>query len=216
MAFLEVLKYPDPRLKVKAAAVDNIDSAGGIDSDLLTLIGDMRDTMYADKGIGLAAVQVGVAKRLILLDVPDDDDEETPADPAERKERKVGENFMALVNPEIVKSSGQMKFEEGCLSVPGFTAEVKRAEQVTVKALDVTGMVRGDAEGVAGGTGSGGTEPKLVEIEADGLLAVALQHEIDHLDGILFIDRLSRLKRDIIKRKLKKVYQEALDKAQGA
>ncbi len=210
MAFMEVLKYPDPRLKVKAEAIDE---AGGIDDGFRTFLGDMRDTMYADKGIGLAATQVGVAKRVIVLDVPDEEEEgETPADPAERTVRRRGENFMALVNPEIISSSGHTKLEEGCLSVPGYTAEVKRAERVTVRALDVTGAMDGAGEKVA----SKIVEPGVVEIEADGLLAIALQHEIDHIDGILFIDRLSRLKRDIIKRKLKKAYQASLDEAQGA
>ena len=196
MAFLEILKYPDPGLRVKAEPVDRIDA------DLRTLIGDMRDTMYVDKGVGLAAVQVGVAKRLIVLDVPDEDEEEehgeTPADPSMRRERGRGENFMALVNPEIVESSGEMKYEEGCLSVPDVTAEVKRASSVTVKAVDVTSMADG-------GEGDG----EEVLIEAEGLLAVVFQHEIDHLDGILFIDRLSRLRRDIIKRRLRKAHAAA-------
>ncbi|MFQ5736370.1 MAG: peptide deformylase [Thermodesulfobacteriota bacterium] len=168
MPFKTVLKYPDPFLKTKAEPVEEFDA--GTEQ----LITDMIDTMYAAKGIGLAAVQIGVARRVIVLDVPGDDEEK----------RERGDNLMALVNPEIVSSDGTMVYEEGCLSVPGFTADVTRAARVVVRALDRNG--------------------RPVEIRAEGLHAVALQHEIDHLDGILFIDRLSRLKREIIKRKIKK------------
>lgn len=168
MALLEILKYPDPFLKTRASKVASVDSS------VKKLISDMVETMYHAKGIGLAAVQVGVDKRVVVLDVPDDDD----------RERHKGKNLVTLVNPEITSSAGETKYEEGCLSVPGITADVIRASEVTVKALDGEG--------------------KPVEINATGLFAIALQHELDHLDGVLFIDRLSRLKREMIKRKLKK------------
>lgn len=171
MAILEILKYPDPFLKTKASEVKSVDPS------VKTLIADMIETMYHAKGIGLAAVQVGVGKRIIVLDVPDENVEE----------RQKGKNLVALVNPRIIKTGGETKYEEGCLSVPGITADVVRASEVTVNALD--------------------REGRPVEIEASGLFAIALQHEIDHLDGVLFIDRLSRLKREIVKRKLKKAFE---------
>ncbi len=176
MSLLTILKFPDPFLKTKAEPVEKVDAEIG------KLISDMIDTMYGARGIGLAAVQVGVAKRVVVLDVPDDDEEK----------RERGRNLMALINPEIISSEGEMVYEEGCLSVPGFTADVTRAEKVVVKALD--------------------REGRPVELEAEGLPAIAIQHEIDHLDGTLFIDRLSRIKREIIKRKIKKAL-EAEEKA---
>ncbi|MBI5903037.1 MAG: peptide deformylase [Deltaproteobacteria bacterium] len=172
MALLNILKYPDPFLKTKAAPVQSIDL------EVNKLISDMVETMALARGIGLAATQVGVGKRVVVLDVPGDNDEE-------RRER--GKNLIVLVNPEIVGSSGSITYDEGCLSVPGVTAEVERFSNVTVKALDREGA--------------------LFEIKAEGLFAIAMQHEIDHLDGILFIDRLSRLKRELIKRKYKKAME---------
>ena len=133
------------------------------------LIQNMIETMYAAPGIGLAAPQVGVSRRIIVLDL----DHENP-----------GANVIKLVNPVIREAGGEVVFEEGCLSVVDFTAEVKRAERVAVSGYDENG--------------------DDVDIEADGLLAVALQHEIDHIDGKLFIDRISRLKRDLYVRKLRK------------
>jgi len=168
MAIREVLAYPEPVLAEKAEPVEEVDSG------IKELIADMIETMYGARGIGLAANQVGVAKRVIVLDVPDFDDEESAR----------GDNLVALVNPEIKEAGGTTKYEEGCLSVPGVTADVVRSERVTVAGLDGEG--------------------NPVEINAEGLFAIALQHEIDHLDGVLFIDRLSRLKRDLIKRKLRK------------
>ena len=138
----------------------------------------MLETMREAGGIGLAAPQVGIGKRLIVLEVPEfaEEDEE------EREPKK--KILFKLVNPEIVSSEGEQKYEEGCLSVPGVTAEVKRAATVIVRATDENG--------------------KAIEINTHGLLAVALQHEIDHLDGILFIDRLSRLKREFVVRRYKR------------
>jgi peptide deformylase len=166
MSILEILKYPDPFLRTTAEEVE------AVDDGVRGLIDNMTATMYAASGIGLAAVQVGVAKRVVVLDVPSGDDHER------------GQNLVALVNPRITSSAGTNRYEEGCLSVPGITADVTRAETVTVESLDCDG--------------------REIVIEASGLFATALQHELDHLDGILFIDRLSRLKRDLVKRRLKK------------
>mgnify|MGYP001614474977 CR=1 FL=1 len=166
MFILDILKYPDPLLKTKAKPVTKVDD------ETKKLIGDMIETMYAARGIGLAATQVGMNKRVAVLDVPDCEDYQK------------GKNLLAIINPEIVSYEGEIKYEEGCLSIPGFTAEVKRFSSVVVTALDKDG--------------------NALEIDAEGLLAIALQHEIDHLNGMLFIDRLSKLKREMIKRKIKK------------
>ncbi|HEX9442933.1 MAG TPA: peptide deformylase, partial [Candidatus Binatia bacterium] len=144
-----------------------------VTADTLRLIGDMVDTMYAAPGIGLAAPQVGVSQRIIVLDT----DHENP-----------GKNLLKLVNPEIRRAEGEVKWEEGCLSVVDFTVEIKRAAAVTLVALD--------------------EKEKEISIDAEGLLAVAFQHEIDHLDGKLILDRVSRLKRDLYARRLKKMARE--------
>lgn len=177
MPILEILTYPDPFLKTKAARLSRVDDS------VRTLIGNMIDAMYGARGIGLAATQVGADARVIVLDVPDARSEED--EPYRR-----GKNLVALINPEIIASSGVIIYEEGCLSLPGETADVERAVNVSVKAIDKN------------------NDP--VEISAEGLFAIALQHEIDHLDGILFIDRISRLKREFIKRRLKKAKAAAL------
>jgi len=163
MALRKILTYPAPELKEVAKPVANID--GTIDQ----LVTDMIETMYAAPGVGLAAIQVGVPERVIVLDV----DHDAP-----------GTHLVKLVNPVIVEKEGKIVWEEGCLSVVDYTAEVTRAERVLVKGWTL--------------------DQQEIEIEADDLLAVALQHEIDHLEGKLFIDRLSRLKRDLYKRKVKK------------
>ena len=144
-----ILVYPDPFLARAAAPVASVDAR------VRSLIGDMFETMYAAEGVGLAATQVGVGKRVIVVDVSPVDGKIPP---------------MALVNPEIVWREGSVTCEEGCLSVPGVQGEVVRAEVVLVRALDGEG--------------------KRVEVRADGILSRALQHEIDHLDGVLFIDRI--------------------------
>ena len=161
MAILNVLEFPDPRLRTKAAPVGQVDDA------LRRLIDDMFETMYAAPGIGLAATQVDVHKRLLVADVS-----------AEKNEPHV------LINPEILEREGEIVTEEGCLSVPGFYAEVKRAERVRVRYLNR----EGDAE----------------ERELEGLLAVCVQHEMDHLDGKLFVDYLSEAKRQRIRKRLLK------------
>ena len=164
MASLEILKYPDAALKKVSLLIKTISG------EIVRLIEDMVAIMHAAPGVGLAVPQVGVLQRIIVIDL----DYEDP-----------GKNLIKLVNPEILHAEGEIVWEEGCLSVIDFTAEVKRAERVEVVGLD-------DKE-------------KEVRIDADGLLSVALQHEIDHLDGKLFIDRISRLKRDLYTRRLKKM-----------
>ena len=175
MALLEILKYPDPRLSKMARPVSNVTDA------TVQLISDMLETMYAAPGVGLAATQVGVLQRIVVLDV----DHENPRT-----------NVYKLVNPFITHSEGQLVWEEGCLSVVDFTAEVRRAEHVQVVALDEHGKER--------------------RIEAEGLLAVALQHEIDHLDGKLFIDRISRLKRDLYTRRRRKMLRTGIEPSESA
>lgn len=183
MALLNILKYPDPFLAVKAAKVESVDDG------IKTLIADMTETMYHARGIGLAATQVGMPKMVAVLDVPD---EEPPHLEGEVKETayKRGKNLIALINPEILVMDGSIKFEEGCLSLPGETAEVERATHIKARALNQKGQ--------------------SIEFEASGLFAIAVQHEIDHLNGILFIDHLSRLKREFIKRRLKKAHEAAV------
>jgi peptide deformylase len=161
MAKLTILEFPDPRLRTRAAPVTVFDAALG------RLIDDMFDTMYAAPGIGLAATQVNVHRRLLVLDVSDD--QSAP---------------MVFINPEIVESEGSQVYQEGCLSVPGIYADVKRADRVRVRAKDRQG--------------------ETFEIDADGLLAVCIQHEMDHLAGKLFVDYLSPLKREMVRKRLEK------------
>jgi peptide deformylase len=161
MALLQILEFPDPRLRNRAQPVSQVDAA------LRTLIDDMFETMYAAPGIGLAATQVNVAKRVLVIDLSEQHDQP-----------------LALINPEILERAGVEETEEGCLSVPGYFDKVTRAETIRVRALDRDG--------------------KQIEFDADGLLAVCIQHEIDHLDGKLFVDYLSELKRTRIRKKLEK------------
>ena len=169
MAILDVLQFPDPRLRRRSEPVEKITD------ELRQLAADMLETMYDEPGIGLAAPQVGQSIRLIVVDT--DWTEEN----AERKP-------CVFVNPEIVERSGEITWNEGCLSVPDLTAEVERAEHVVLRALDLEGR-------------------EVVET-ASGLRAVCFQHELDHLDGVLFIDRISRLKRNLYIGKRKKALQE--------
>jgi len=161
MAKLKILEFPDPRLRMKAVPVEVVDDA------LRSLIDDMFETMYAAPGIGLAATQVDVHRRLLVADVSVDKD--APH---------------VLVNPEILEKDGVTVTDEGCLSVPGYFEEVERAEHIRVRFQDRDGIER--------------------EMEANGLLAVCIQHEIDHLDGKLFVDYLSEAKRQRIRKKLEK------------
>jgi peptide deformylase len=167
-----IYKYPDEVLKHAAVPVRTIDGK------LAAFLDEMASTMYAAPGVGLAAPQVGLSERAIVLD----------CDSAEERTEHRGRGLLKLINPEILAAEGSLVWEEGCLSVVDFTAEVKRAARVLVRAFT--------------------PDEKEVRIEAAGLLSVALQHEIDHLDGKLFIDRISRLKRDLYKRKIKKVLRE--------
>lgn len=172
MAIRRILTFPEPSLRETAAAVENIDG------HLVGSIDDMVQTMYAAPGIGLAAPQIGLDHRVIVVDCMHDEDEGI--------ER--GKHLLRIINPEIAESEGESAFEEGCLSVVDFRAEVKRAARVLVRGWD--------------------TEQREIAIEADGLLAVVLQHEIDHLEGRLFIDHLSRLKRDMYVRRVKKALRD--------
>ncbi len=167
MAILDVLHFPDTRLRKKAAPVKTVDE------DIKTLARDMLETMYAENGIGLAATQVNVQKRVVVIDLSAD--KTSPA---------------VLINPEILSASGSEEMQEGCLSVPDVYETVQRAEQIAFRYLNL------DAE--------------TIEMEADGLLAVCIQHEIDHLNGRLFIDYLSPLKRKRISKKLEK--QERMER----
>ncbi len=180
MAIRRILTFPEPFLRGIARPVENITG------ETAKIVEDMAHTMYAAPGIGLAAPQIGLDQRIIVLDVGDDDEEP-------QKER--GKNLIHLVNPVIVESEGETTFEEGCLSVIDFRAEVPRAARVLVKGWDL--------------------DQRELAIEADGLLAVALQHEIDHLDGKLFIDRLSRLKRELYVKRVKKALREGRPIASG-
>ena len=164
MSVLTILEFPDDRLRKKAAAVKTVDDA------IRQLTDDMLETMYESRGVGLAATQVNVHQRVIVIDVSED--KNAP---------------LCLINPEIISKDGVEESEEGCLSVPGFFEKVKRAEHIKVKALDRDGQA--------------------FEFDARDLLAVCVQHEMDHLDGKLFVDYLSPLKRQRIKKKLEKAHK---------
>ena len=161
MALLPILRYPDPRLHKKATSVSQVDDS------VRKLIADMAETMYEAPGIGLAATQVDVHKRVIVIDVSEDKS-----------------TLLAFINPEILERSGEQACEEGCLSVPGIYEKVTRSERVKVRALDLQG--------------------KPFTLQAEGLLAVCVQHEIDHLEGKVFVEHLSQLKQGRIKAKLAK------------
>jgi peptide deformylase len=161
MTKLAILEYPDPRLRTTAAPIAAVDDA------VRQLADDMLETMYAAKGVGLAASQVDVHRRLLVLDVSETRDQP-----------------LVLINPEIVAAEGRAPGEEGCLSLPGIYDKLERALRIKVRALDRNGV--------------------SIELEADGMLAVCIQHEMDHLEGKLFVDYLSELKRQLIRRRLQK------------
>ena len=167
MAILPILQYPDERLHKVAKKVERVTP------EILQLIGDMAETMYAAPGVGLAATQVDVHQRIIVIDVSEEHDD-----------------LMVFINPELLASEGESKYEEGCLSVPGIYDKVVRAEQVTVRAWDRHG--------------------EEFVLEADGLLEVCIQHEMDHLEGKVFVEYLSHLKQVRIRNKLKKRLRETL------
>lgn len=162
MALREVVTYPHPLLRKKSQPVEKVTE------DILRLIDDMAATMYTQRGIGLAAVQIGSHQRVITVDV--------------------GEGLLALINPEVLERSGEAQMEEGCLCLPGVIVEVTRSEKVTVRGCNEKG--------------------EEITVPAEGLLARALQHEIDHLDGILIVDKVSRLKRELLTSKLRKEAKE--------
>lgn len=161
MALLDILEFPDPRLRTKAKPVTQVDDG------IRRLVRDMLDTMYDAPGIGLAATQVNVHKRVIVIDLSED--KSAP---------------LTFINPEVEPVGGEKEHEEGCLSVPGYYEPVVRPDRIRVKALNEKG--------------------ESFEMECDGLLSVCLQHEMDHLEGVLFVDHISRLKRDRIRAKLQK------------
>lgn len=163
MAVLEILKYPHPLLKKRSKEVERVDE------EARKLIQNMTETMYAANGIGLAACQVGVPRRIIVLDV-------SPLDSRQ--------SLFAMINPEVISEEGEIDFEEGCLSVPDCLEKIKRREKIRIR----------------------GTSPegKEMEVAGEGILAIVLQHEIDHLNGVLILNRVSRLKREIYRNKLRK------------
>jgi peptide deformylase len=163
MAIREILEYPDPRLREVAKPVEKVDA------EIRRLCEDMAETMYAAPGVGLAATQIGVGLRIFVIDIAGEDE---PSD------------LRVFINPELLELDGTQIWNEGCLSFPGVSEEIKRAEHVKVRALDASG--------------------KSFELEATGLLAVAIQHENDHLNGVLMIDKLNALKRRMMGRKLQK------------
>ena len=167
MAIRDILHYPDPRLRIRAEPVDCVDD------EIRGLLDDMLETMYAAPGIGLAAIQLNVPKRVVAIDI------------SEHSDRP-----LCLVNPEILELAGSVETEEGCLSVPGRYELVERADWVRARALDRDGQA--------------------FEFEAEGLLAVCVQHEIDHLDGKLFVDYLSKLKRTRILKKAQKQQRQVM------
>jgi peptide deformylase len=171
MAILDILHFPDARLRNVAKPVAQVDDK------VRQLIDDMFETMYQAPGIGLAAIQVDEPRRVIVIDISEDRSQP-----------------LALVNPEILARDGEEEMDEGCLSVPGVYETVQRAERIRVRALD--------------------REGKAFELDVDGLLAVCIQHEIDHLDGKLFVDYLSSLKRQRIRKKLEKESRQSGDKQQ--
>lgn len=165
MSILSIVIYPDPILKTVCVPVEKVTK------EIQRLLDDMAETMYAAPGIGLAAPQVGIKKRVMVIDVSWKD---------EKSEKKL----LQMVNPEIIRREGTIEWEEACLSIPGFAQTMQRSEKVTVTALDKKG--------------------KAFSTEAKGLLAICLQHEIDHLDGKLIIDKASRLRKNLYLEKLKK------------
>jgi len=164
VSLLNILEFPDDRLRKKAVPVEEVND------EIRKLVDDMMETMYEARGVGLAATQVNVHKRVIVIDTSEEKD--AP---------------LCLINPEIIVKDGVEESEEGCLSVPGFFEKVKRAEKITVRALN--------------------REGEIFELESDDLLAVCIQHEMDHLEGKLFVDYLSSLKRHRIKKKLEKKHK---------
>ena len=166
MAHLPILQYPDPRLRIRAEPVARVDA------EIRTLVADLLQTMYAAPGIGLAATQVNVHKRVLVIDISEERDQP-----------------LCLINPRILRAEGEVSYEEGCLSVPDVFDKVSRAESIRVQALEENG--------------------ESLEMDAEGLLAICIQHEMDHLEGKLFVDYLSTLKRERLKKKFLKKARRA-------
>ena len=167
MTILNVLQYPDPRVHDKAVSVT------AVDATIRRIVDDMFETMYAQNGCGLAAIQVNIKQRIIVIDVSEDKSQP-----------------LCVINPEIIYREGTQNEAEGCLSFPGVYDKVERAAKVRFKALDING--------------------KLYEMEGEGLLAACVQHETDHLNGLLFVQRLSRLKQERARKKLEKLRRQTL------
>ena len=167
---LKIVEYPDKRLRKKSCEVDDFDE------QLHSILDAMAPIMMDSNGIGLAAIQVGHAKRVLILNIPDEDGEQ------------VADNLLEVINPVIVSQSGETSYQEGCLSVPKFYEDVKRYEFITLNYQDRYGNIK--------------------HLEADGLLSIALQHEIDHLNGVLFIDKLSYARRKKFEKEYKKFLKE--------
>jgi peptide deformylase len=171
MALRKILCLPDPQLRLISAPVT------AVDKSTRQLADDMLETMYDAPGIGLAAIQIGVAQRMVVIDLAKKDEPKEP---------------IVLINPEVIKASDEVSvYEEGCLSIPDYYEEVERPTRITFRFMDLNG--------------------KTAELEADGLLATCVQHEIDHLDGKLFIDYLSKLKRDRVMKKFSKIAKRGED-----
>ena len=190
MAVRKIRIWPDPALKAKASPVTEVTG------DTKRLVDDMFETMYKSNGIGLAATQVAVAERIVTIDL----DPKGHAKTDEEVKRELDEwgfkGPTAFINPEIVKGEGDIVWEEGCLSVPGINEEVKRKEHVIVRAI--------------------GADGNPFELEAHGLFAVCLQHETDHLNGRVFVEYLSKLKRDVIRRKMERLIEDGEAEAESA
>ena len=183
MALRNIHIWPDPALKEVAKAVPEVND------EIRTLVQDMFETMYDANGVGLAANQVGIPKRVLVIDLDPKGEGKEEAGIKEELESWGFSRPMAFINPEIVAAEGSVTWEEGCLSVPGIVEEVKRREKIRVKALNPDGSP--------------------FEVEATGLFSVALQHEMDHLDGKVFVEYLSKLKRDVIRRKMNRLKSDA-------
>jgi len=184
MSILNIIVLPDERLHQASEPVT------AFDANLKKLARDMAETMHAANGIGLAGVQVAVMKQILVIDVNEVDDEESESveERKSKKRKRSGDGVETYINPKITKSSGDIEYEEGCLSIPGVYSKVKRARHITVEYHDLDG--------------------NLIEEEASGLKAIVLQHEIDHLNGVLFFDRVGPMQRMMLSSKYKKLSQQ--------
>lgn len=185
MAVRKVRIWPDPALKEIAEPVQSVDS------EVRALVDDLFETMYVAHGVGLAATQIAVKRRVLVIDIDPHGDAKDDAEIADDLAECGFKGPTAFINPEIVTSEGEISWEEGCLSLPGVNESILRKERVVVRAL--------------------GPDGEEFTCEAAGLFAIALQHEIDHLDGKVFVDYLSKLKRDVIKRKMERLKAEETD-----